>query len=65
MDGDFVEAFKALRLRDSVVDHHRVDILHVGDADELVDRRIVALVALQRRILALPLLMRLAKQRNV
>ena len=51
MDGDFVQPLQALRLRDSVVDHHRVDVLHVGDADELVDRRVVALVAFQRGIL--------------
>ena len=45
LDGDFVELFEALGLRDSVIDHDGVDVLHVGDADELVDRGIVTLVA--------------------
>ena len=37
LDGDFVELFEALGLRDSIIDHDSVDVLHVGDADKLVD----------------------------
>ena len=54
LDGDFVQLLQALRLRDSVIDHDGVDVLHVGDADELVDGGIVALVAFERRIGGLP-----------
>ena len=45
LDGDFVEFFEALRLRNAIIDHDSVDVLHVGDADELVDCSVVALVA--------------------
>ena len=61
MDCDFVEAFETLWLRNAVLDHHRIEILHVGDADELIDVRIVPLVALQVRMRELPLLMCLAE----
>ncbi len=37
LDGDFVELFETLRLRNTIIDHDGVDVLHVGDADELVD----------------------------
>lgn len=65
MDGDFVQALEALRLRDAVFDHNRVEVLHVREADELVDRRMVALIALQIRIFKLPLLVGLAEERDV
>lgn len=65
LDGDFVEFFEALRLRNAIIDHDGVDVLHVGDADELVDRGVVALVAFQRRIRGLPLLMRHAEKRDI
>ena len=65
LDGDFVEPFEALGLRDSVVDHDGVDVLHVGDADKLVDRGIVTLVAFQRWIRGLPLLVRHAEKCDI
>ena len=65
LDGDFVQLFQPLRLGNSVVDHHGVDVLHVGDADELVDRGIVTLVAFQRWIRGLPLLVRHAEKCDI
>ena len=65
LDGDFVQFLEALRLGHSVVDHHGVDLLHVGDADKLVDGGVVALIALERRVCRLPLLVRHAKQGNI
>ena len=46
VNGYFVQAFQPLWLRDAVVNHDGVDVLHVGDADKLVDGGVVALVAL-------------------
>ncbi len=54
LDGDFVQFLEALRLRNAVINHDGVDVHHVGDADELVDGGIVALVAFERRIGGLP-----------
>ena len=54
LDGDFVQFLQALRLRNTIVDHDGVDVLHVGDADELVDGGVVALIAFERRIGGLP-----------
>ena len=65
MDCNFVQALEALRLRNAVLDHHRIEILHVRDADELIDVRIVPLIALQVGMPHLPLLMRLAKEGDV
>ena len=45
LDGDFVKLFETLWLGNAIIDHDGVDVLHVGDADELVDRGIVTLVA--------------------
>ena len=56
LDGDFVQLLQALWLRNAVINHDGVDVLHVGDADELVDGGIVALIAFERRINGLPLL---------
>ena len=58
LDGDFIQFFQPLRLGNTIVDHDGVDILHVGDADELVDGGIVALVAFERLVRYLPLLVR-------
>ena len=46
LDCDFVQLLEALRLRNAIIDHDGVDVLHVGDADKLVDGGVVALVAL-------------------
>ena len=53
-DGDFVQLLQTLRLGSTIVDHDGIDVLHVGDADELVDGGVVALVAFERRIGGLP-----------
>ena len=50
MNGDFVQTLQTLRLRNAVLNHHRVEVLHVGDADQLVDVRIIPLVALEVRL---------------
>ena len=65
LDGDLVEFLQPLRLGDTIVDHDGVDVLHVGDADELVDGGVVALVAFERRVRRLPLLVRHAKKRDI
>ena len=49
----------------TIIDHDGVDVLHVGDADKLVDCGVVALVALEVGVSALPLLMRHAEQGHV
>ena len=46
LDGDFVQILEALGLWHTIIDHNGIDVLHVRDADELVDGGIVALVAL-------------------
>ena len=65
LDGDFVQLLQSLWLWDTVVDHNGVDVLHVGDADKLVDSGIVALVTFQRRMRDLPLLMCHTEQRDI
>ena len=50
LDGDFVQLLESLGLGHSIVDHDGVDVLHVGDADELVDCGVVALIAFERRV---------------
>ena len=50
LNGDLVQLLEALGLGNPIIDHHGVDVLHVGDADELVDGSVVALVAFERRI---------------
>ena len=50
LNGDFVQLLETLGLGDSVLYHDGIDILHVRNADELVDGGVVALVALERRI---------------
>ena len=65
MDCDFVEAFETLGLGNAILDHHRIEILHVRDADELIDVRIVALIALLVGMLRLPLLMCLAEESDI
>ena len=65
LDGDFVQLLEALGLGNPIVDHDGVDVLHVGDADKLVDGGVVALVAFERRIGGLPLLVRHAEKRDI
>ena len=38
VNGDFIKPLQSLGLRDAVIDHHCVDILHIGDANKLVGR---------------------------
>lgn len=52
-------------LRRILIDHDGVDVLHVGDADELVDGGVVALVAFELRVRGLPLLVRHAEKRDI
>ena len=47
------------------MDHDGIDIFHVRDADELVDGGVVALVALERRVGGLPLLVRHAEECHI
>ncbi len=42
LDGDFVEFAEALGLGDAVVDLDGVDVLQIGEADELVDGCVIA-----------------------
>ena len=65
LNGDFVQFLQALRLGNTIVDHNGVDVLHVGDADELVDGGVVALVAFERRVRRLPLLVRHAEKCDI
>ena len=65
LDGDFVQLLQALRLGNAVINHDGVDVLHVGDADELVDGSVVALVAFERRVGGLPLLVRHTEKRHI
>ena len=65
LDGDFVEFLQPLRLGDTIVDHDGVDVLHVGDADELIDGGVVALIALERWVCGLPLLVRHAEKCHI
>ena len=65
LDGDFVQFLEALGLGYSVVYHDGVDVLHVGDADKLVDCGVVALVTLEVGVRRLPLLVRLAEERDI
>ena len=65
MNCDFVQALQSLGLRDAVVYHDGVDVLHIGDADKLVDGGVVALVAFKVGVCGLPLLMRFAEQRHI
>ena len=65
MNGDFVQSFKPIWLRDTILNHHGVEVFHIGDADQLIDVRIVTLIALQVWVCDLPLLMRHTKQRDI
>ena len=72
MNGDFVQPFKPIWLRDTILNHHGVEVFHIGDADQLIDVRIVTLdvrivtlIALQVWVCNLPLLMCLTKQRDI
>ena len=65
LDDDFVQLLEALGLGNLIIDHDGVDVLHVGDADELVDGSVVALVTFERRIGGLPLLMRHVERGHV
>ena len=65
LDGYFVEFLEALRLWNAIVYHDSIDILHVGDADKLVNCGVVALVAFQRWIRGLPLLVCHAEERDI
>ena len=62
LDGDLVQLLQPLRLRNTIIDHDGVDVLHVGDTNELVDGGVIALVAFERRVGDLPLLMRHAEE---
>ncbi len=50
LDEDFVQLLQPLRLGNAIVNHHGVDVLHVGDANKLIDGGVVALVAFERRV---------------
>ena len=65
LDGDFVQFLEALGLGNPIIDHDGVDVLHIGDANQLVDGGVVALVAFERRVGGLPLLMRHAEKRDI
>ena len=63
--GDFVQLLQPLGLGNAVIDHYGVDVLHVGDADELIDGGVVALIALERWVCSLPLLVRHAEKCHI
>ena len=65
MDRDLVQAFDSVGLRDAVLNHDGVQVLHVRKADKLIDVGVVALVSLEIGIRQLPLLMRLSEERNI
>ena len=65
MDGDFVEALETLRLSDAVVDHHRIDVFEIGNADELIDVGVISLITFECRIRRLPLLMGATEKRDI
>ena len=52
-------------MRYAIIDHDGIDVLHVGDADKLVDCGVVALVAFERRVCGLPLLVRHAEECDI
>ena len=56
LDCYFVEFVQAITLRDALVDEHRVKILHIGEANKLVDGGIVAHIAFRAGIGFTPLL---------
>ena len=65
MDRDFVEPLEPLGLGDAVLNHYRIEILHIRNADQLVDIGVIALIALQVGMLSLPLLVRLPEEGDI
>ena len=51
LDGYLVEFMKAFLLRHAFVDKHRIQVLHVTEANQLINRRIIADIALKKILL--------------
>ena len=64
-DGNGVELCQTLRLRDSFVDEHRVQVLQIGQAHELRNVGIVADVAFELRMGIAPLFGRHPEQCHI
>lgn len=64
-DGDFVEAFEALALRQRHMDQFGVHALDVGQHQQLLDAGIVTHVAVQLGVGVAPLLGGLAEQGDI
>ena len=64
-DGDFVQLEQALRLGQTLADEHGVEAFEIGEDDELLQRRVVADVALGVGMGIAPLLRGLAEESDV
>ena len=64
-DGDFVELEQALWLGKALADEHGVEAFEVGEDDELLQRGVVADVAIGVGMGVAPLLRRLAEEGDV
>ena len=58
LNGYLVKFLQAVGLRHALVDKHRIDILHIDEANQLIDSSIVTHVAFQFGIGSAPLLSR-------
>jgi hypothetical protein len=55
LDSYLVQFMQAVALRDALVDKHRILILHIGEADKLVDSSIVAHAVTSHELICSPL----------
>ena len=64
-DGDLVEFEEPFRRGEALADEHGVEAFEVGEDDELLERRVVAEVALGVGVRVAPLFRGLAEEGNV
>ncbi len=50
MDGNLIQFHQSLGLRHSLLNEHRIDVLHIGKAYKLVDGGVIADVSFEVRI---------------
>ena len=65
MDGNLIQFHQSLGLRHSLLNEHRIDVLHIGKAYKLVDGGVIADVSFEVRIGVAPLFGRHAEHRYI